>query len=75
MAERTPSDIARETLKQLAVRRMAPTPEHFRSIYDEIAGVRSPAPFPEGPLRQILRVVPGQTPVQRRLLEQFEKAV
>jgi len=75
MAERNPSDLARETLKQLAVRRMAPTPDNFRNIYDEIAGVRSPAPFPEGPLRQILRVVPGQTPVQRRLLDQFEKAV
>ncbi|MGP1628368.1 MAG: diguanylate cyclase [Giesbergeria sp.] len=75
MAERNPSDLARETLKQLAVRRMAPTPENFRNIYDEIAGIRSSAPFPEGPLRQILRVVPGQTPVQRRLLDQFEKAV
>jgi diguanylate cyclase len=31
--------------------------------------------FLEGPLRQILRVVPGQTPVQRRLLDRFEKAV
>lgn len=75
MAERNPSDLARETLKQLAIRRMTPTPEHFRQIYDEIAGVRSPAAFPEGPLRQILRVVPGQTPVQRRLLDQFEKAI
>jgi diguanylate cyclase len=75
MAEKTPSDLARETLKQLAIRRLAPTPENFRQIYDEIAGSRSPAAFPEGPLRQILRVVPGQTPVQRRLLDQFEKAV
>ncbi len=75
MAERNPSDLARETLKQLAVRRLAPTPENFRSTYDEIAGIRSAAPFPEGPLRQILRVVPGQTPVQRRLLDDFEKAV
>jgi len=75
MAERNPSDLARETLKQLAVRRMAPTPENFRLTYDEIAGVRSSAPFPEGQLRQILRVVPGQTPTQRRLLDQFEKAV
>lgn len=75
MAERSPSDLARETLKQLAVRRLAPTPEHFREIYDEIAGTRTAQPFPEGPLRQILRVVPGQTPVQRRLLTQLEAAV
>ncbi len=74
MAEQTPSDIARETLKQLSIRRLAPTPENFRTVYDEIAGTRSITPFPEGQLRQILRVVPGQTAVQRRLLEQFEKA-
>jgi len=32
-----PSDIARETLKQLAARRMAPTPENYQRIYHEIA--------------------------------------
>ena len=32
-----PSDIARETLKQLATRRMAPTPENYQRIYHEIA--------------------------------------
>ena len=32
-------------------------------------------PFPEGPLRHILRVIPGQTPAQKRLLGQFEAAV
>ena len=75
MAERPPSDIAREALKQLAQRRLPPTPEHFRQIYDKIAGVSSPLPFPELPLRQILRIIPGQTPAQKRLLEQFESAV
>ena len=75
MAERPPSDIARETLKQLALRRLAPTPDNFRTLYDEISGSSTPPPFPEGPLRQILRVVPGQTPAQKRLLGQFEAAV
>lgn len=32
-----PSDIARETLKQLASRRVAPTPENYQRIYHEIA--------------------------------------
>lgn len=32
-----PSDVARETLKQLATRRMAPTPENYQRIYHEIA--------------------------------------
>ena len=75
MAEKLPSEIARETLKQLALRRLAPTSDNYRSLYDEISGNITPPPFPEGSLRQILRVIPGQTPVQKRLLDQFEAAV
>ena len=75
MADRQPSEIARETLKQLAVRRLAPTPDHYLALYEEIAGVRTPAAFPEGPLQHILSVLPGQTPAQKRLLCQFERAV
>jgi len=75
MADRPPSEIARETLKQLAIRRLQPTPDNYLALYDEIAETRSPQPFPEGPLNQILRVLPGQTPAQKRLLGQFERAV
>ena len=75
MADRPPSEIARETLKQLAARRLAPTPDNYLAIYDEIAGIRSPKPFPEGPLSSIQRVLPGQTPAQKRLLGQFERAI
>ena len=75
MADRPPSEIARETLKQLAARRLAPTPDNYLALYDEIAGIRSPQPFPDGPLHHILRVLPGQTPAQKRLLGQFERAV
>lgn len=75
MADRSPSEIARETLKQLAVRRLPPTPDNYLALYDEIAGVRSPPVFPEGPLQHITRVLPGQTPAQKRLLGQFERAV
>ncbi|CAN7476537.1 GGDEF domain-containing protein [Acidovorax sp. LjRoot129] len=75
MADRSPSEIARETLKQLAARRLPPTPDNYLALYDEIAGTRSPQPFPEVPLHHILRVLPGQTPAQKRLLGQFERAV
>ena len=75
MAQRPPSDIARETLKLLAVRRLSPTPANYQALYDEIAGYKSPVPFPEGPLRYMLRVIPGQTPAQKRLLDQFEAAI
>ena len=33
-----PTDIARETLKLLSVRRLVPTPENYRKIYDEVSG-------------------------------------
>lgn len=75
MADRQPSEIARETLKQLAARRLAPTPDNYQALYDEIAGFRSPTAFPEGPLRHILSVLPGQTPAQKRLLGLLERAV
>lgn len=37
----TPIDIARQALKQLAMRKVPPTPDNFRAVYDEIAGSRS----------------------------------
>ncbi len=41
-----PAEIAREAFRQLAVRRIAPTPDAYRAIYDEIAGY-TPQPTPE----------------------------
>lgn len=38
MSERKPSDIARETLKQLAARRLVPSPDNYRALYAEISG-------------------------------------
>ena len=35
---RTPGELARETLKVLASRRIAPTPENYVQVYAEIAG-------------------------------------
>ncbi len=75
MADRQPSEIARETLKQLAARRLPPTPDNYLALYDEISGTRSSQPFPEGPLSSIQRVLPAQTPAQKRLLGQFERAI
>lgn len=72
---KSPSEIARETLKQLAVRRLPPSPENYRALYDEVAGVPSAQPFPAAQLRQMLRVIPGQTPAQKRLLDLLESAI
>ncbi|THC39978.1 GGDEF domain-containing protein [Massilia sp. Mn16-1_5] len=44
-----PVDIAREAFRRLATRRIAPTPDAYREIYDEIAGIQKPAPAPAAP--------------------------
>ena len=44
MSQQTPSEIARETLKMLAQRRLTPTPDNYAQIYTEISG----APALEG---------------------------
>ena len=42
-----PAEIAREAFRRLAMRRIAPTPEAYRDIYNEVAGIPSePAPPP-----------------------------
>ncbi|MEC4721791.1 diguanylate cyclase [Noviherbaspirillum sp. CPCC 100848] len=37
----SPADIARETFRRLAMRRVAPTPDAYRDVYEEITGARS----------------------------------
>ncbi len=75
-----PTDLARETLKLLAVRRVAPTPENFTRYYHEIAGT---APGGEGidaglstALRQAAEANPGLTVLARlaRALDERETA-
>lgn len=41
--QQNPADIARETFRRLATRRIAPTPDAYREIYDEVAGTASTA--------------------------------
>lgn len=75
MAARTPADIARDTLKLLATRRLAPTPANYQAVYEEVAGLLPQVSFPLAPLRRIATVLPTQTPVQKRLAHSFSTAV
>lgn len=75
MALRTPADIARETLKLLAARRLTPTPANYQSVYEEVAGLLPQVSFPQTPLRRIASILPTQTPVQKRLAQSFQQAV
>lgn len=34
----SPADLARETIRQLALRKLAPTPDHYSRVYAEISG-------------------------------------
>ena len=49
-----PSDIAREALRRLATKQLAPTPANYQACYNEIAELPNLPPFPEVPLRELL---------------------
>jgi diguanylate cyclase len=46
--EQNPAEIAREAFRRLATRRIAPTPEAYRDIYNEIAGIAAAPASPVG---------------------------
>src|SRR5574343_564943 len=70
-----PSDVARETLRQLALRRIAPTPDNYRALYHEIAGSVAEDAFPERTLKQIAAALPRINHEALRLALDFEAAI
>ncbi|MBX9720757.1 MAG: hypothetical protein K2X81_05140, partial [Candidatus Obscuribacterales bacterium] len=71
-----PFEIARETLRLLASRRVPPTPDNYLTLYQEISGVKAVAePFPEKQLRSLAMALPKATPDQMRLSRLLEEAV
>lgn len=70
-----PSEIARETLRQLAMRRQPPTPDNYRTLYHEIAGTTAAEGFPEKALKHLAGGLPRKTPEQMRFARQFDGAV
>jgi diguanylate cyclase len=71
-----PFEIARETLRLLAARRIAPTPDNYLTLYHEIAGSKPAAmAFPETQLRSLAAVLPKSSPEQLRLARQLDEAV
>jgi diguanylate cyclase len=75
MTEKTPFEIARETLKQLTTRKLPPTPVNYQSIYNEVSGMPNVAPFPEEPLRQIAQSLPTRNPGQEKQKGLLEYAI
>lgn len=75
MSEKKPFEIARETLTQLTVRKLAPTPVNYQSIYNEIAGMPNVQPFPEDALRDIAQALPTKNPGQQKQKGLLEYAI
>lgn len=46
MSDKLPAEIARETLRTLSVRKLAPTPENYVTLYNEISGGKPQALTP-----------------------------
>src|SRR5574343_2084087 len=71
-----PFEIAREALRLLAGRRIAPTPDNYLTLYNEIAGIRTAeSAFPEKQLRSLAAALPQTSPDQLRLARQLDEAV
>lgn len=70
-----PSEIAREVLRLLTLRRKAPTPDNYAALYNEIAGTMIPEVFPEKPMVALLATLPRETPDQNQLTRQIETAI
>ncbi len=75
MSEKKPFEIARETLKQLTARKLAPTPANYQLIYNEMGGITAIAPFPADTLRDIAQALPVKTPGQQKQRGLLEYAI
>jgi len=75
MDQRTPTELARETVRQLTARKLPPTPDNYQRIWHEIAGTRPTRPFPTEQMTSLAQALPTTTPAQRRVQMQVEKAV
>lgn len=75
MSEKKSYEVARETLKQLTTRRLAPTPVNYKAIYNEIAGIPSVETFPTRELKEIAHALPAKTPGQQKQRGLLEFAI
>ncbi len=66
-----PIDIARETFKQMAVRRVEPTPENYRLVYNEVASIPMTENL-ESSIRKALKQLPSKTTEQNNWINRWE---
>jgi diguanylate cyclase len=70
-----PFEIARETLRRLAMNKTPPTPDNYRSIYHEITGSKIAETFPERSLKTLHAALPRDSAEQIRFARQLESAI
>ena len=68
-----PSEIAREALRLLAVRRLQPSPENYSALYHEIAGTQPAEALPQRDLKALAASLPQETVAQQRLARRLEQ--
>ena len=69
------AEILRETLRLLATRKLQPTPDNYRSLYFEVAGMPPSSPFPEREFKALQASLPRASSEQNKFARQFEAAV
>ncbi len=72
---KNPSEIAREALKQLAIRKLQPTPLHYQECYNEIANISNASTFPEAHLRQIALALTARNQAQQEQLNLLDASI
>ncbi len=65
-------DIARETIKQMAMRRVEPTPNNYEMIYYEIAGTPQKETL-NNAIKKALKQLPNQSTEQANWINRWEK--
>ncbi len=68
----TASDIARETIKQMAIRRVEPTPDHYMEIYHEISGLPA-QDSGASTIRKTLKQLPHDTSTKLNWINRWDK--
>lgn len=68
-------EIARETLRQLALKKLQPTPENYRTVFLEISGDPAISSFPEQEFKAIQALLPRKNAKQIRFARQLETAI
>ncbi len=67
-----PIEIARETFKQMAVRRVEPTPENYQLVYNEVASIPAKDSL-ETAIKKALKQLPNKSTEQTNWINRWEK--